>query len=317
MKIKKIIFLTIVTIIALIAQCLAVNEIGTVNNEAESNIQNTVQENTKIEPNNNETQETNNNEQSNNTVQEIPQSNISEKPSSNTKTTESSNSSNSVQSKTKSSNADLKNLKLNVDGITPEFNSEVTEYTLIVDSDTEEVKVQAVPDDKNANVTINGNTNLVEGQNTIQIMVKAEDGTTKSYKINVTKRMESEETNAYLKLLNITGYSFYPTFNNKIYNYSLTINEKINNLEILAETEVDGATIEIEGNENLEEGENLIKIVVTSKNGEIKKEYKVNVFISTKEAEQFQVNKKQAYTLIGILAVAILITGILVVKNKK
>ena len=216
----------------------------------------------------------------------------------------------------RSNNANLISLVLDVEGLSPEFNKDVIEYYLVVGLETEEIKVDAIAEDAKATVAISGNKNLEEGENKLQIVVKAEDGTTKVYTIMVIRSNEAEEMNANLESLEVTGYSFYPDFKRNIYNYNLTINEEITKLEINAKTEIEGATFEIEGNENLQEGENLIKIIVTAKDGTTKREYKINTFISTKKAELFQINKNQAYILIGVLGVAILVTGILVVKNK-
>ncbi len=216
----------------------------------------------------------------------------------------------------KSSNANLGSLVLDVEGLSPAFNKDIVDYYLVVSIETEEIKVDAAAEDSKATVAISGNKNLEEGENKLQIVVKAEDGTTKVYTILVIRSTEAEEMNANLENLEVVGYSFYPVFKRNIYNYSLTINEKVTKLNINAKTEIDGAFFEIEGNENLQEGDNLIKIIVTAKDGTTKKEYKINTFISTEKAELFQMNKNQAYILIAVLGTAILITGILVIKNK-
>ena len=92
-----------------------------------------------------------------------------------------------------------------------------------------------------------------------------------------TKTDDIELTNANLGKLEIKGFQFFPSFKNNIYSYSLVINESIDKLNIFTEAENENAKIEIIGNENLKEGNNLIKIIVTAENEETTKEYKINV----------------------------------------
>lgn len=216
----------------------------------------------------------------------------------------------------KSDNANLKSLSLDAKGLSPEFNKNTTEYYLVVDLIVDEINVQAIAENEKATVTITGNKNLEEGQNTIQIRVKAEDGTIKNYYIFVTKTDDVESSNANLKVLSVKGWSFYPQFKPNIYSYSLTINEKITKLEIVAETENNESTYKIVGNNNLQEGDNIIKIIVTAKDGETIREYKINTFISSKVVTIKEENKITAIVLIGVLGIAILATTVAIIKKK-
>lgn len=65
-----------------------------------------------------------------------------------------------------------------------------------------------------------------------------------------------------LKSLRINQEGILPSFDKEIYDYYLTINENINNLQIEAIPENINSKIEIIGNGNFKEGENLIKIIV-------------------------------------------------------
>lgn len=216
----------------------------------------------------------------------------------------------------KSDNANLKSLSLNVEGLSPEFNKNTTEYYLVVDLTVDTIDVQAIAENEKATVTITGNKDLEAGQNTIQIRIKAEDGTLKNYLIYVTKTDDVEATNPNLKNLTVKGWSFYPQFKPNIYSYSLTINEKITKLEIVAETENEEANFIIIGNDSLQEGDNIIKIIVTAKDGETTREYKINTFISSKVVTIKKENKITAIVLISLLGLAILITIIAIIKKK-
>ncbi len=91
-----------------------------------------------------------------------------------------------------SSNAKLKSLKVSGYSLSPSFSSTTTSYTLKVPYDTKKINVTATASDDNAKVvSVEGNTNLKVGKNTVTVTVEAENGTQKKYKITVT-RLENE-----------------------------------------------------------------------------------------------------------------------------
>jgi len=217
---------------------------------------------------------------------------------------------------TKSENANLRMLNLDVEGISPEFDKDITEYYLIVDLSVEEIDIEAYPEDEKAIILlIEGNTELKEGQNTIRIVVRAEAGNTKTYIINVTKTDDAELANANLKNLSVKGFNFYPSFKNNIYGYTLTINENVSQLEIIVEPENEAATYEIIGNENLNEGDNLIKVIVTAQDGETKREYKINVFMDSKKVQIQETSNLPAIILLSFIGIAIIGTSIALSKK--
>lgn len=323
-KMKKNMLLIIIFILIL---GLSINTFAV--EEDDNNIatepQNTIDDNT---TNNNEINNENNNEnniQQNETAeqnnQEIPNIVQQPEPISNQVTPENEYKAPQIATpkneEEKSNNANLKSLSLDVEGLSPEFNKSITEYYLLVDLSIEEINVNAIAEDSKSAVTIVGNKNLEEGENSIQITVRAENGNTKTYVIHVTKTDNIELMDARLKSLSIKGFSFYPSFKPNIYNYNLIINEEISKLDISAEVEIEGATFEITGNENLTDGDNLIKVVVIAKDGETKREYKINVFISSEPVQKQETNKKQAFILIGVLGLAITVIGVIVLKQRK
>ena len=200
----------------------------------------------------------------------------------------------------------------------PDFNAYTTEYYLIVDLNVEELKITAIPEDSTATVYIYGNENLVEGENSISIVVTAEDGSQKPYKIFVTKTDDIEKANANLKSLQVKNFYMYPQFSPKIYKYNLTINEIVKELEVFAEPENENATVEIIGGKDLKEGSNTITIKVTAEDGITVKEYKINTFISEFNVEIEEENKQPALIAMGICLIMALIVGIQIIhQNKK
>lgn len=87
--------------------------------------------------------------------------------------------------KTYSKDNNLKLLDVEGYDITPEFNKDTLEYKLDLDSDVTKINITATPSDENANVKGAGEVNLSEGINTISIVVTAENGNEKTYKLIV------------------------------------------------------------------------------------------------------------------------------------
>lgn len=255
--------------------------------------------------NNKDSNPESNTEQSQEEPQEKPNNNKNEQLTTN----------NTIQ---KSSESRLKELKIDVEGLTPKFDKNTTEYYLIVDLSVKKINITAKTIDNSAKWVAYGNKNLKEGENTVTINVTAEDGTKRVYYIHVTKVDNIELANAELEKLEIEGVSLYPTFKSNIFSYNLNINQDISNLNILAIPSNENAVVEVEGNENLQEGENIIKINVTAANGETIRIYKINTYISSDRVEVQEEDKTFAIILMGILGSCIIGLGIsIIVKNKK
>ncbi len=79
---------------------------------------------------------------------------------------------------------------LSVDGyvITPTFNMDTESYTLIVDGSSANVNINAVTIDSGAAVTGAGNVALNVGNNDVNVVVKAANGSERTYKLSITRR---------------------------------------------------------------------------------------------------------------------------------
>ena len=97
----------------------------------------------------------------------------------------STSSSNNSESKNKSSNNNLSNLEIDMADF--KFNPEITEYNLEVNYDTKIITIRAMAEDTTAIVTGAGEKALKVGENNYRIVITAEDGTTKEYKISITR----------------------------------------------------------------------------------------------------------------------------------
>lgn len=86
----------------------------------------------------------------------------------------------------KSSDATLKTLEIKDLKLDKEFKSSELEYKVEAPAGTEKINIKAEANDKKASVSGAGEVSVKEGANKIEIIVAAEDGTTKTYVVVVT-----------------------------------------------------------------------------------------------------------------------------------
>lgn len=185
------------------------------------------------------------------------------------------------------SNSKLQNLRLNIEGLVPEFNKDVFDYYLTVNNNINNLEILTVPENENSKIDITGNENLKEGLNIIKVQITSKDNTSSSsYIINVTKTNNIEDANTNLETLAIQNYLLYPNFDNTVTNYNVEVANDTNNINLLAIPEDEEANVEIDKNEELQEGNNNIKITVTAKNNYTKKVYNINVYRRNENEEK-------------------------------
>ncbi len=193
----------------------------------------------------------------------------------------------------KSNNANLGNLGIRPNDFTG-FKPGTTSYNVTVPNDVDKVEVYAVAKDSKSTITGTGNQNLNVGANALKVVVTAEDGTTKTYTINVTRQTKEETENTTttnevanetsneatnstiegtavdyseydLQELEVEGYTLSPKFSPDVYEYKINVTSKdVTELNIKTKGKNEKVKIEIVGNTNLQEGENIITILVTN-----------------------------------------------------
>ena len=92
-----------------------------------------------------------------------------------------------------SSNANLSSIKLSAGSLSPAFNPNTTNYNVTVKYSVEEINITGSVADGKSKYTGGGTFALQVGNNERLLTVTAEDGTRKTYTINI-KRMTEEET---------------------------------------------------------------------------------------------------------------------------
>jgi len=109
-------------------------------------------------------------------------------PSNNTQTTKPNNSTqnNNGTVTPKSSVNYLKSLEIEGKQINPKFNKETLEYSIELESGTTSINIKATPEDNKANIVGTGIKKVTEGVNNFEIVVTAENGSKRTYKLKAT-----------------------------------------------------------------------------------------------------------------------------------
>lgn len=184
-------------------------------------------------------------------------------------------------------NTNLSILRLDQEGISPDFNKDIKEYYFVTDKAINNINITAIPENSGATVTIAGNKNLKIGENTIDIKVESKDKSkTSIYKIYVTKTNNIELANANLETLAIRQGVLEPEFDSNMTKYKVEIANSIDKIDILAVPQKEKATVKIIGNGEMKEGDNQVQIIVLAENGTTNKKYDVIVHRRNQEEEQ-------------------------------
>ena len=245
-----------------------------------------------------------------------------------------SNSSSNNNTTAKSSNANLSNL-----GIRPNdfsgFRPGTTTYNVTVPNETETIEVYANKAESAQTISGTGTKTLNEGVNTFNVVVTAADGQTKkTYTINVTREASDEETtdeneeqpledptNIFgLSSLDITGVTLTPEFQTDVYEYNVDVTSDINKLELQTVATEANANVEITGNENFQEGENIVTIIVTDESGENTVTYQI---IVNKKAAVEETTEEEPATdwrkiiCIGLIALLVIVVIIIIIVKRR
>lgn len=195
-----------------------------------------------------------------------------------------------VQGQTKEASADnaqLQIFRLNEEGIIPTFDPNIYEYYFVTDKDINKFEITAIPQNKNASVSIKGNEDLKKGLNTITVKVTSENkSNTKNYKVYVTKTNDLEKANTNLETLAIRQGTLEPEFTANVTGYNIEIGNDTQTIDILAIPENVNAKVQIDGNGNMQIGDNKIVVTVIAEDGVTKRKYNINVHRRNAQEEE-------------------------------
>lgn len=230
----------------------------------------------------------------------------------------------------KSSDASLTELTVSQGTLTPSFDKDINEYTVIVPDTINSIRISATGAIGSAKPTGTGSKSLSMGENKFEVEVTAEDGNTKKkYTITVI-RGEILVPSAYIKSLTINNAdtTISPEFDKLNNIYTIETTGDIEKLDIKYELEDSLATCEILGNEDFKVGENIVTLLVTSSDSKLTQKYELIVNIEEKEEEVPKVNettgeepkKNNKWILIAIIFGSLLLIGgtiFVLFRNKK
>ncbi|MBE5818334.1 MAG: cadherin-like beta sandwich domain-containing protein, partial [Clostridiales bacterium] len=165
----------------------------------------------------------------------------------------------------------LKGLTTDKGQLSPAFSSSVVDYTINVPYEID--KITLTPVANHATATLSSdytNKALAVGNNTIEIIVKAQDGTEKKYTVTVVRAEAS--TDATLKELGVSEGTLSPKFNSATEKYTVNVPYKVSTITITAKVNHSKATMSnAHTNVALVAGEAKdIKITVTAESGATK-----------------------------------------------
>lgn len=261
---------------------------------------------------------------------------------------------NNTTTTTKSSNANVKMITtspVDFSGFKP---SKTSGYAVNVENDVDKINVSVNKEDSKASVSLLNKTNsdtgkswvyIAEGNNEIAVTVTSEDGKKQNtYTISVTRKAkeETEETKQPeepeenseeepmeetfgLTELNIEGLKLNPKFQTDVYEYNVELKEDLEKLNIKTLATKANSEIEITGNENLQEGENIITIIVKGENEAETVAYQIVVNKTlekqevTSNAEQEKQEKMKKITILSVAGgvILIIVIAVIIVKIKK
>lgn len=179
-----------------------------------------------------------------------------------------------IVTKAGSNNTNVTNLEVLNGTMTPVFNNEGNDvYNVEVEYSEESLDLSVILEDEKATYEI-VNNNLKVGNNTVKVLVHAENGNTREITLNVTRK---NIVSALLKNLVVKNYELNPTFNSYINNYNITVDNEVESLTFTIETLDSNATYVVNNNSNFVVGNNEVEIVVTSSDGSMTETYVLNV----------------------------------------
>ena len=173
--------------------------------------------------------------------------------------------------KPKSSNNNL--ASLTIDGKPAAgFAANKTQYTLS-STKANSISIEAKAADEKAKVSGTGTKNLRYGKNTFNVVVQAENGAKKTYRVSITKIDERNSDNT-LKSLSVDVGNI--DFNKNTTNYTLKVDHSVTSVNIKADVNNSASKLTGTGTKTLKDYVNSFSIVVTAEN-QTKRTYTIKI----------------------------------------
>jgi surface protein len=183
-----------------------------------------------------------------------------------------------------SSDATLSALTLSSGSLSPSFASGTLAYTASVAHSVSSLIVTPTTNDANATATVNGASpatpvTLAVGGTTVTVQVTAQDGSTQSYTVAVTRAASSDAT---LSALALSQGSLSPSFASGTLAYTASVPNSVSSLIVTPTTNDANATATVNGASattpvTLALGSNTVTVQVTAQDGVTTQSYTVTV----------------------------------------
>ena len=176
--------------------------------------------------------------------------------------------------RTKSSVNTLSDITVSEGTLTPEFNSNITSYTVNVDGNISSIDVSATLTDSRATIISGtGIHSLNVGDNNIVIRVESESGSILDYNINVIRAKKNIND---LSMIKVDGKEI-ENFSSDTLEYDLgDVNYSKTKINVEAVLKDVDSSVKGDGEISLKTGDNEIVLTVTAQNGD-EKTYKLHV----------------------------------------
>ena len=222
----------------------------------------------------------------------------------------------------RSSNNYLKSLSISNGSI--KFDKNTTKYSINVEHNVNEINITAEQEDSKATMTGTGTKTLKDYTNEFNIVVKAENETTRTYTIKINRKDEKGNlgklsSDNSIKTISITNHNI--NFNKDTKSYDISVDKNVSEIEINVTPNDSKTKVEVLNNTNLKPGTNKIVVRLTAESGDVN-EYVFNVHkeeeaIPNPIVEKEQDNFNIWIIILGISFLVIIILMILLLKKNK
>lgn len=190
----------------------------------------------------------------------------------------------------KNTSAKLTNFTVKNAIFKPAFSQSIKDYKIYVNKDTIK-QITINPSYEQSGVTLEvtckmgctshtdlpNKLDLVMGKNEAEFVFTSEDGKTKETYNFIIYRGATTDGSSKLASLTVEGLELKEKFNKDVLDYTLEVPFETEKVNVIATAEDENADVQIKGNENLQVGDNVVTITVTSAESEEKKIYNITI----------------------------------------
>ena len=165
----------------------------------------------------------------------------------------------------------LKSLTVNNATISPAFNPNTTSYTAEVPFEVERLDLSVQVNNGGSKIYVNSPELTAGGTTNVTITVTAENGSTRTYTIAVTRAQDPNyvpSSNNNLASIKVQGYVLSPVFDTKVTEYVVWLPYETESVSVTATPADYKASVRIEGGKELIAGaDNEIKVICAAEDG--------------------------------------------------